>query len=75
MRSRVTPEDWIAIETSRESAVGNARLSETSLDALRRDGVVEKLLASIVSSLEEQASAHESLRANAIELLGLLKAR
>lgn len=75
VRRRVTPADWLAIETSQGRDDDRPVSVEATLRALRADGLVPKLLVSIMTALEQQQGLHESLRADAVDVLNLLSSR
>lgn len=72
VRARITPADWVAIETSELGAGGDLLNADATLDALRRDGLVQKLLVSMMTSLRQQVVSHEELLEEAVDLLSLL---
>lgn len=74
VRSRVSLADWIAIETSVGQGEDKPVAPDATLDALRQSGLSQKLLTSMLISLTQQASSHESLREAAIDLMALLPA-
>lgn len=72
VRNRVTPNDWFAIEDGLGPGEGNPIAPDATLDALRRNGLIQKLLVTMMGSLRQQADSHESLRDDAVAVLSLL---